>query len=192
MKQLLGIFALTTVLIAMPATAEIEHQGFYIGAGVSKLNLDITNANTDFSGNGFTIYGGYHFTDWFGIESAISAASDMDNEYFDLTAATFSVTPKFRILVSDAVALYAKAGFASVAIEDGENYYADDWGWDWEADYSGLGLTFGIGADLAVTSNLNIRLSYDYVDAELDSDSPYRYDLDTELSIFSLGLHYQF
>lgn len=188
MKQLLGTLTLLCALTSMPTLAATEYSGFFIGGGVSNVDLDIKYIDEDFSGTGFTLYGGYNFTQWFGLEAAISAATDLGDSSSDLTAAAFTVTPKFSLVLNDTVTLFAKAGIASVALND--DYYDD--GWDSDADFSGIGYTLGTGANFAVTEHLNIRLSYEYISAELDADSNYYSDIDTELSVFNLGLHYQF
>ncbi|MEH8015646.1 porin family protein [Rheinheimera muenzenbergensis] len=193
MKNVLGALSVVAALCAMPALADTEHTGFFIGGGVSNFDLDIKYVNEDLSATGFTLYGGYNFSNWFGIEASVNAATDLGDNNSDLTAAAIIVGPKFSYNLNDTITLFAKAGLASVAVVD--NYYAEDRGdWDWgdEADYSGLGYSYGLGSRFAVTKHLNIRLAYEYISAELDADSSYFYDIDTELSVFSLGLHYQF
>ncbi|MGP9800665.1 porin family protein [Rheinheimera sp. NSM] len=190
MKHVLKAWSVIATLCAMPALADTEHTGFFIGGGVSNVDLDIKHVNENLSATGFTLYGGYNFSNWFGIEASVSAATDLGDNNSDLTAAAFTVGPKLSYIINDTITLFAKAGLASVALDD--DYYDDDWDWGDDADYSGLGYSFGLGSHFAVTKHLNIRLAYEYINAELDADSRYYNDIDTELSVLSLGLHYQF
>lgn len=197
MKDVLGALSVIAALCAMPALAATEHTGFYVGGGISNVDMDIKYVDESLSATGFTLYAGYHINEWFGIEGAVTAATDLGDDDSDLTVAAFSVGPKFSYIVNDKVSVFGKVALASVALDDGYTHYGDD-DWDDEADFSGLGYSLGTGVHFAVTEHLNIRLAYEYINAELDNntryyaDAAYFSDIDTELSVLSLGLHYQF
>ena len=191
MKFALKTLPLLAVLCAMPAMAATEQTGFYIGAGYSNVDLDIKYVDENLSAAGFTLYGGYNFRPSFGLEASVTAATGLGGNDIDLTTASFSVGPKFNFVITDNITLFAKLALASVALED--DYNDDDWDWDDNSDYSGIGYSFGAGAHFAVTEHLNLRLAYEQVNADLDADSDYyNDDLDAELSLISLSLHYQF
>lgn len=192
MKKLIATLAVLSALSSTSAFAATDYTGFYIGGGGSNIDLDIKHVNGDFSANGATLYGGYNFSDWMGIEGTISAATGLGKNGVDLSIATFSVGPKFTFILSDKVSLFTKVALASTALEDDSNDWDDDWDWDDEADWSGFGYSLAAGVHFAMTDKLNLRLSYEYTDTELDADSRYDSDLDGELNIITLGLHYQF
>ena len=192
MKKLLATLAVISALSANSAIAATDYTGFYIGGGGSNIDLDIKHVNEDLSANGATLYGGYNFSDWMGIEGTLTAATGLGKNGLDLSIATFSVGPKFTFILSDKVSVFTKVALASTALEDDSNDWDDDWDWEDEADWSGFGYSLTAGVHFAMTDKLNLRLSYEYTDTELDADSRYDSDLDGELNIVTLGLHYQF
>lgn len=169
----------------------------------------------DMSGTGFGVYGGYHFNHFFGLEASIFGSGDLGENDVDVTATSFTLTPKFTYQINDIVSVFAKFGVAmttgdisefstySRSNADGsyENYYKND------ADFDGYGVTYGIGVNVSITEHLNMRLGYDVVKTDLDMDSSdslsiegvvvYEHhdrdkNVDTKLSNFTLGMHYQF
>ena len=165
------------------AAAGTERVGAYVGGQIGALSVDVEGESE--SGQSYGAYGGYNFNEWFGLEGTIYLTNDfVDNEFASVYAASFSVAPKFTLVLNDTFSLYGKVGLASVAVVV-DNVIRD-------IDYQGFGLTAGAGVNAAITDKLNIRLGYDFTAAELDSDDFGAQDIDMDLSNVTLGMHYQF
>ncbi|MFT5789913.1 MAG: outer membrane immunogenic protein [Shewanella sp.] len=184
MKKL-SIVALAVLGLATSnvASAETDRVGAYVGGQIGAFSADVEGDSE--SGQSYGAYGGYNFNEWFGLEGTLYVTNDVvDNEYASVNAGSFTVTPKFTLVLNDTFSLYGKVGVASVAvIMDG--VFRD-------VDYTGVGLTAGAGVNASLTNNLNIRLGYDYTSADLDSDDFGASDFDIDLSNVTLGMHYQF
>ncbi|MCL1094405.1 porin family protein [Shewanella kaireitica] len=176
----LAVLGLTTSTVA---SAETDRIGAYVGGQIGAFSAEVEGDSE--SGQSYGAYGGYNFNEWFGLEGTIYLTNDfVDNEFASIHAASFSVAPKFTLVLNDTFSLYGKIGVASVAVV-ADSFIRD-------VDYSGFGLTVGAGVNAAVTDKLNIRLGYDFTSADLDSDDFGTQDIDMDLSNVTLGMHYQF
>ncbi|QQX79935.1 porin family protein [Shewanella sp. KX20019] len=165
------------------ASAETDRVGAYVGGQIGAFSADIENESD--SGQSYGAYGGYNFNEWFGLEGTLYVTNNfVDEDYFDVFAASFSVTPKFTWVINDTFSLYGKVGVASVAMVIDSPIR--------DIDYSGFGLTVGAGVNAALTEKLTLRLGYDFTAATLDSDDFGAGDIDMDLSNVTLGMHYQF
>ncbi|WP_299793226.1 porin family protein [uncultured Shewanella sp.] len=175
--SLLAIFASTSVMAAN------DHTGFYVGGSLGQLELKAKGSETGF---GLGAYGGYNFNEWFGLEANLFVSGDLGDRYTDIGAGTFAFTPKFTYQIDDTYSVYGKVGIASMAVVTKDGFYGNE-------DFSGFGWAYGVGVNASVTENLNIRLGYDVVTGELDSEY-YNgaQNIDTDISNFALGMHYQF
>lgn len=202
---------------AMNAMAETNDTGWYIGGGAgsaaTELDWDIVGSDeTKFSS---MLYGGYNFNAFFGIESMGFITGDLSNDQEGISDAYLSglsLTPKLTLRVSPSVALFAKAGIASMYYSEEVEVERDSGSWRYSRSenysWSDVVWTLGVGAEFSVTDSLRLRLAYDYFDGTLDYDDEdydyyyygdyYRYnevdleDLDVNVGMASLGLHYQF
>ncbi|ACJ27087.1 Outer membrane protein, putative [Shewanella piezotolerans WP3] len=184
MKKLsIVALAVLSLTASAYASAETDRVGAYVGGQIGAFSADVEGDSE--SGQSYGAYGGYNFNEWFGLEGTIYLTNDfVDNEYASVNAASFSVAPKFTLVLNDTFSLYGKIGLASVAVVT-DTFIRD-------VDYQGFGLTVGAGVNAAVTDKLNIRLGYDFTSAELDSDDFGAQDIDMDLSNVTLGMHYQF
>ncbi|ACA86193.1 porin family protein [Shewanella woodyi] len=175
--SLLAIFASSNVAAAN------DHSGFYVGGSLGQLKVKTEDSD---NGLGFGAYGGYNFNDWFGLEANMYLSGDLGGNGYDLGAGTFAFTPKFTYQINDTFAVYGKVGIASMAV-----VYRPDRGID--EDFTGFGWVYGVGVNASITENLNIRLGYDIVKGDLDSEYSFsEQNVDTDISNFALGMHYQF
>ncbi|MFT5789319.1 MAG: outer membrane immunogenic protein [Shewanella sp.] len=184
MKKL-SIVALAVLGLATSnvASAETDRVGAYVGGQIGAFSADVEGDSE--SGQSYGAYGGYNFNEWFGLEGTLYVTNDFaDTEYASINAASFSVAPKFTLVLNDTFSLYGKVGVASVAVVVDSAFR--------NIDYSGFGLTVGAGVNAAITDKLNIRLGYDFTSADLDSDDFGADDVDMDLSNVTLGMHYQF
>ncbi len=175
--SLLAIFASSNVAAAN------DHTGFYVGGSLGQLKIKVEGSET---GVGLGAYGGYNFNEWFGLEANMFVSGDLGDSNEDIGAGTFAFTPKFTYQINDTFAVYGKVGIASMAVVSRPDYTRNQ-------DFSGFGWAYGVGVNASMTENLNIRLGYDVVTGELDSEYSYgQQNIDTDISNFALGMHYQF
>ncbi len=146
------------------------------------------------SATAFGVYGGYNFTNWFGLESAFTVTnlSKGTNGTSKLGAAvgSFSFTPKFTVRTSDSLSIYAKVGVAVTALCD-DNYNSDCW--------SGANGTAGFGLQFDLSQHAKLRFGYDVTKGSLTykaknsySYSYYQENLDLTQKRVSVSMHYQF
>ena len=113
------------------------------------------------------LFGGYNFTDWFGLEASIqlpfSAESDLYPEYHESSFGSFNLQPVFMFQMTNRLSFYVKGGLTaqwySLAEEDDSNA---------ELEFSGAGLVVGSGVKLAVTDGLYVQASIAFSEATLD------------------------
>ena len=201
MKEFCGsALVLASLLASTSVVAETDKTGFYVGGDIGSTNLDADDSmlglySVDDSAYSVGVYGGYNVNNWFGVEAHLFTTGDYSSQYFgrielDTSATVFSVAPKFTLVFNDTFSSYVKFGLSYITTtteaELGNNTYGDD--------LNGFGTVLGAGITAALTENLNLRLAYEYNsgDLELDDDSVNYDDVSTDLSQFSIGMHYQF
>ncbi|MDX1283183.1 porin family protein [Shewanella colwelliana] len=182
MKKGLTLVALsiTALLSSATAMAETDKTGFYVGGNIGSANLTVNQF--DESAVSVGAYGGYNFTENFGLEGTLFTTGDL-GDYGDIRAASFTAAPKFSYYFNDSISMFAKVGLTATAVaadEDGVNN-----------DFSGIGWVWGLGLNAAVTDKLNVRVSYEMINADLEHNH-FNEEIDSELSNISLGVHYQF
>lgn len=204
-KSLLTLIIAGTA--ATPLLAE-NYTGGYVGGSLGTIdaNFRSNGVSSDRDGiSALSIYGGYNFNEYFGIEGMITSSEDLNNSSkVDENLGSFAITPKFTWNINQYVALFTKVGIASVVIVrdyDGEPGVIDE-----TVGWSGVGLTAGIGAQFTIEDHFVVRASLESVDAELDSDDNILQrngnsnsfsvvelnKRDVDFTNFNVGFHYQF
>jgi OOP family OmpA-OmpF porin len=176
-SSLLVALALTSVGFSSPLLAEV-----YVGG---KLGLGLLDDACSASGPcdddafGFGAYGGYHFTERWGLELGFDSIGEFESshsyngttKYVDSRLTALSLAPRYTFSATDTIDVFLKAGAAYM-------------------DYSSANdtvFTAGLGSELALSESLALRLEYQYFD---DIDDSYIYDLSSHF--ISLGLTYTF
>lgn len=205
---------LTTTLFALVSSAQANvedsnNNGWYVGGaiGLSTVDMRANGIEHDDDSESFIAYGGYNFTEWFGLEGGFLITGDIANNQDSIDSAYYSaasLTPKFTFQLTPRAALFAKVGLAAFTYterdKDGtkknsyDNLYKRTRNWD------DVVATFGLGADYAATSNIHIRLAYDYFSGDLEKsdydhhsqDGDNYEEIDAKLNQISLGVNYQF
>ncbi|WP_299494098.1 porin family protein [uncultured Shewanella sp.] len=190
-RSSISALLLTGFLGSASVSAETDRMGFYVGGDIGSTELSVDSGASDESAYSFGVYGGYHFNDWFGVEAHLFGTGDY-SDYSELEshASAFSIAPKLTLAFNDIFSAYVKAGLAYIVISNEvDGYYGT-----YSNDLSGVGYVIGAGVNAAVSDNLVLRLAYEKTsgDLEFDHDTYYYDDIGTDLSQFSLGLHYQF
>lgn len=167
---------------AMLSTKPIRQPGFISG----KENTSV-----------ITVFGGYNFRDWFGIEFDFSRSSDFTDENTNLNAYILgsSFTPKFTYHFNDNLGLYVKYGFQYLAYEQNVDYYYDD-----TITWNGVDRFFGAGLQYSFHSGVRARIDYKYIKLPLDrseNSGVYGYDfyneeIDLTFKAVTLSANYQF
>ncbi|WP_299003444.1 outer membrane beta-barrel protein [uncultured Shewanella sp.] len=186
---LLNLYLLPLLVLAKP-----QYPGFYVGGdiGTTRISFDDISDGSD-SAVSFGAYAGYNLNEWFGIEGHVYGTTDFsDSQGQDIYAGVFSITPTFTLNFNDMFSGYLKGGisFIDIRVEQDTPY----WG-TYIDDLTGVGYVLGAGVDAAVSDYIVIRLAYEFTSGDLEfDDNGFYYDdsYQTNLSQFSLGVHYLF
>lgn len=185
------------------ADSAYDDRGWYVGGEFSHVRGEAEIGRLyklDEEGLGLGVYGGYNFSNWFGLEGTVFQSNDMSDDREDLANAYYSslsFMPKFTLNVSDTFGLFVKAGPTFVLYtEEYDDYYYDRRYWDDEADWSEVLFGAGAGAQIKLENGIRLRVAYDYTSGTLDEtwdtwDAPSR-RVDVTLERVSFGVHYQF
>lgn len=189
-------------LLAQEPAGVHDNRGWYVGGALSYATGEVEVRNQkllDEEGVGFGVYGGYNFSDWFGLEGASFHSDNMRDDREGLDSAEFftlSFMPKLMVNVNDSFGLFFKAGPTFVMYTEEYERYSGRYYWDDEYDWSDIMLGAGLGAEIAVQERVKLRISYDYVSGSLDENWYERNApsnrVDVSLKRFALGVHYQF
>ena len=206
-------FALSFLLVlntsAFAASSTKEHTGWYVGGGLGYFDVNAKEkvsrpllVDDQASTASIEVYGGYNFTEYFGLEISLIDSGDVaENSGYDAYFLPIMFTPKFTWQINDTVSLYGKLGLTlGTYIMQDDAFWSDD-----NIVWSGIGGVAGIGTNISLTRLLNLRISYDYTQTRMRSDTDdigyFRYgylffmpveDIDVKSSRFSAGVYVQF
>jgi opacity protein-like surface antigen len=186
---------LVSTCCAYAQDVDSKNKGWYVGGAVGSASTEVGigyGAQKERT-ESYAVYGGYNFTDWFGLEANFFVTGDAasDSSYSSAFGA-LSFTPKLTLHVTPAVAFFAKAGPSSMAYVEEYKYHDMYGSHSNEQSWAAIVWTYGVGAVFAVTDNLRVRVAYDHYSGDLEDDDDYYSDVDTKLNQSSIGLHYQF
>lgn len=189
---------------SIPVNAvDFDDAGWFVGGHLGYVSTDADGVfliqdteNHEADVAGYGAYGGYNFTEWFGLEGAFLMTGDTsgDNDGVansDYFATSFS--PRFTIHLSPVFSIYAKAGLALISYDvefDTDAPYEDGIDLSW----SGVGTSFGVGGQFAVVNGIRIRIGYDVLSGTLTENDFWLSmdDVDAKLEQVSFSMHYQF
>ncbi len=166
-----------------------DNQGWYVGSLFGNATFNYSGGSDEALITGG--YWGINFIEAFGLESSIISISDetngTKNNFLALT-----ITPKINIQFHRRFSLYAKGGVA-LSIQTSDYTRDDD---DDIPSWSGSIPTYGIGGEFRIIAGLEARLAYDKFKGKLahnENSSFYNFsDIDIDLDLVTLGIHYQF
>jgi opacity protein-like surface antigen len=193
---------LVTLVVTSSAIAKNDSEGLYIGTNVGRGNLEFGSFSKSANILGLTV--GYHSNDWFGMEGNLTKSGDFqtglagENMYYgnneitinraDISITTFSLTPKFTLVLNDMFSVYAKLGISY--IDGNSELSTSDFYVKTKAD--GIGYTAGIGVHGMITDNLDLILAYEITGADLSVDNENNDNVYAKFSQYSIGLQYNF
>ena len=155
-----AVAALATLsLAALAPQAAAADNGFYLGAGISQANTELSFegfGSADNDDTGFKIIGGWRPLDFVAVEANyVDLGGDSEaGTSIDSSAITISGLLLAEIGIVD---LYARAGMAmwDTKLEDSGFEFSDD---GWEPTYGvGVGVHFG---------SVGVRAEYEYLKVE--------------------------
>lgn len=194
-KVFMCLVLLVSACCAHAQDERSENTGWYVGGALGSASTEVSvvyGAQKERT-ESYVVYGGYNFTDWFGLEANFFVTGDAasDNSYSSAFGG-LSFTPKLTFHVTPAVAFFAKAGPSSMAYAEEYKYHDMYGSHSSEQAWAAIVWTYGVGAEFAVTDSVRIRVAYDHYSGDLEDEDDYYSDLDTELNQASIGVHYQF
>ena len=173
MHKRLGLTALAALALMAATAAQADTQpGFYAGAGIGSTKVGDDNlSGVDDSDTGFKIFGGYTFTENWGVEVSYfdfgEASVSAGNSSASVGITGLSASAVGRLPVNDMFAVYGKLGFASYDVDlDFNNVPGFGSGHLSDSDSD---LIYGVGGALSFGGNFEARLEYEALNADGDA-----------------------
>ncbi|HKE95016.1 MAG TPA: porin family protein [Povalibacter sp.] len=164
-----AIVALGTGLFAMGASAA-EYSGFYIGAGVGKTGIQISDEEVgldfDADDTAFKAFAGYQFNRYFAVEMGYfdgGAPSD-EIEGIDLSVDTSGLTASVvgMLPIGDVFSLYGKLGMASYDAKVTASFQ----GFSESEKASEDDTLYGVGAMFDIGERFQLRAEYEVINID--------------------------
>ena len=173
MHKRLGLTALAALSLMAATAAQADTQpGFYAGAGIGSTKVGDDNlSGVDDSDTGFKIFGGYTFTENWGVEVSYfdfgEASVSAGNSSASVGITGLSASAVGRLPVNDMFAVYGKLGFASYDVDlDFNNVPGFGSGHLSDSDSD---LIYGVGGALSFGGNFEARLEYEALNVDGDA-----------------------
>jgi OOP family OmpA-OmpF porin len=173
MHKRLGLTALAALALMAATAAQADTQpGFYAGAGIGSTKVgDDDLSGVDDSDTGFKIFGGYTFTENWGVEVSYfdfgEASVSAGNSSASVGVTGLSASAVGRLPVNDMFAVYGKLGFASYDVDlDFNNVPGFGSGHLSDSDSD---LIYGVGGALSFGGNFEARLEYEALNVDGDA-----------------------
>ncbi len=182
MKKTHACTALATALLlgaassAANAAGPRQDSGVYAGGSIGRSSYSLSSSNrapvpwggekSSKSGTAYKLYGGYRFTETFGVEAGYARLGRVsqwssNGAYSRLQSGTgqvFYAAATARLPLGESFALNGRLGVARGRISGDNNWALPSQ----RISGSSTGLMAGIGAEYRVTRNLSITADYDY------------------------------
>ena len=196
MKVFMCLVLLFTAFCTHAQDVNSKNKGWFVGGALGSASTDLSSdvASQNERSGSFVVYGGYNFTDWFGLEASFFGTGDAarDSSYTSAFGGLL-LQPKLTFHLNPTIAFFAKAGPASIAyVEEHKsgNLFGSHAG---SQSWNNIVPAYGLGAEFVVTNSVRIRATYDHFSGTLEDDEHNHYsEIDTNLNLTSLGVHYQF
>lgn len=163
--KLLSALLLSATLGAAAFGASAQEKGFYAGAGVGQSFVD--EGAYDDEDTAFTVFGGYQFTKYFGLEAGYADFGKIEPDVAGpaLEGDSAYLTAVGTLPITDKFSAYAKAGLHRWNVDTSLP------GLTGNNDDSGSDPTYGIGAQYRFTDKVALRGEYSRFEVEdVDAD----------------------
>ena len=167
---------LGTASMAASAAGPGQDSGIYVGGAVGRSSYSLSSSNrvpvpwggekSSRSGTAYKLYGGYRFTETFGVEAGYARLGRVsqwssNGAYSRLQSGTgqvFYAAATARLPLGESFALNGRLGVARGRISGDNNWALPSQ----RISGSSTGLMAGFGAEYRMTQNLAITADYDY------------------------------
>ena len=167
---------LGTASMAASAAGPGQDAGIYVGGAVGRSSYSLSSSNrvpvpwggekSSRSGTAYKLYGGYRFTETFGVEAGYARLGRVsqwssNGAYSRLQSGTgqvFYAAATARLPLGESFALNGRLGIARGRISGDNNWALPSQ----RISGSSTGLMAGFGAEYRMTQNLSITADYDY------------------------------
>ena len=213
MKKLLLSLALTSAVVAMPATYA-ANTGLYLGlsagqgtaedfpsaaefdAALNFFGVTTSSSSTDDSDYAYKIFGGYKVNKYFAVEgswtdlgeatySATVVSPISGNANASWEASAFALSALGILPLGSQFELFGKVG---ITFWDADARVSFDGAELDAADDDGSGVLYGVGASFNFTPNLGVRAEWERYDGIGEDDTTGQSDFE----MWSVGLQYNF
>jgi OOP family OmpA-OmpF porin len=172
MYKHLGLSALAALGLMAATAAQADTQpGFYAGAGIGSTKVGDDISGVDDSDTGFKVFGGYNFTENWGVEVSYfdlgEASVEAGNSSASVGVTGLSASAVGRLPVNEMFAVYGKLGFASYDVDlDFNNVPGFGSGHLSDSDSD---MIYGVGGALSFGGNFEARLEYEALNVDGDA-----------------------
>lgn len=200
-----GIIATILALTISGAAQAEAYIGFSLGQGkLNEADIDFNTGQFGYAGTEHidlnekslagSLYAGYNFNDYLGIEVSIGGMDAIDETYASIGEMMyFAVQPKLSLPLTPNFSVYGKAGLAHFSAETILNGNDLGLGYVTTSDSVITGIV-GLGGEFALSQRLKLRAGWEYIRPELELFQYSGASLNSTLDIqmLTLGLNYQF
>lgn len=201
-KVIPGIILLCAFQIAIAHDQMPDQKGWQVGAGMGSANLHIEPvSDLALESNKedvmlYTIFGGYKFNNWFGLEFDISQTESFTDVNTELSANVtgLSFAPKFSLHLVDNLEIYLLTGLQYIAYDQTvDSYYDDELTWNDISPFIGTGLQYNFNSGVTIRINYRqSRLTLDRSDGRIFGYNLYSDEIDLTYKALTLTVNYQF
>ncbi len=181
--------------------------GFYAGAGIGQINVEVDNmygSRFDFDEDdvGFKLFGGYRFFPWLSVEGIFldggnpetKATAGSESVALSVEVQSLVATAVFSLPIGNQFEIFLKPGFAYWDSTTDFRYSSPTFSDRFSDDDSGSAFFIGAGAGWTV-GKAGLRLEYEWFDVapkyNFDTDE-FEDELDASAGFLSLSIVYLF
>jgi OOP family OmpA-OmpF porin len=181
---------LFAMLAALAGSAAAQSQGAYVGGNVGraeqKASVDGLGSDKD-TDTGFKLYGGYNFTQNFGLETGYADLGKLKRSYFDGSVSLEPTSVYFAatgtVPLDAQFSLFGKAGVARTKVKG--SIAVDDFRQSGKENRS-TGY-FAVGATYAINHNFSVVAEYENFGKVYKEE-----DANLKANLISVGVRYKF
>jgi OmpA-OmpF porin, OOP family len=166
MYKRIALNGLAIVSLAFGAAAHAEFTpGFYAGASLGEGSIDVSGI--DESDTALKVFGGYMFSEHFGVEAAYIDGGSVKKrtafEFVSLDTSILNASAIGRYALNDAFTLFGKAGLAKYEVDGVVRVDNGFFEITAPVDDSGTELSFGVGGEYSF-GQFGLRAEYEVIE----------------------------
>ena len=166
MYKRIALNGLAIVTLAFGASAHADFTpGFYAGASLGEGSIDVSGI--DESDTALKVFGGYMFSEHFGVEAAYIDGGSVKKrtpfEFVSLDTSVLNASAIGRYALNDAFTLFGKAGLAKYEVDGVVRVDTGFFEMTAPVDDSGTELSFGVGGEYSF-GQFGLRAEYEIIE----------------------------